>query len=49
VLDKVEKAVRDMNPWLRAEETIEDIDTAMEELTKRRAELEKEAAGKGSS
>lgn len=46
VIDLIEKRVREINPWLTAEVTIEDIDKQIEELTELRATKVAEEEGK---
>lgn len=48
LIDKIEKDVREKNPWLTADVTVEDIDTQIEELQKLRETKVKEAEGKAS-
>lgn len=47
-IDKVEKSVRDHNPWLIGDITIEDIDQQIEELQELRSKKVEEAEGKES-
>lgn len=44
IVDLIEKEVRAMNPWLRSEMTVEDIDKTIEELQEQRETLVREQA-----
>jgi hypothetical protein len=48
LIDKIEKDIREKNPWLTADATIEDIDQQIEELQKLREAKVKEQEGKAS-
>lgn len=47
-IDKIEKDVRDKNPWLLGDVTVEDIDEQIAELTELRQKKVEEAEGKES-
>lgn len=47
-VDMVDKAVRKMNPWLRQDMTVEDIDAAIRDLEEQRVGLVREQEGKDS-
>ena len=46
VIDDIEKACRDLNPWLRDEVTVEELDAQIAELTELRDEKLAEEEGK---
>jgi hypothetical protein len=48
IIDLIEKDIRDKNPWLVGDVTIEDIDQQIEELQDLREKKVEEAEGKGS-
>lgn len=49
LIDSLEKAIRKANPWLRTDETLEDIDKEMDNLRERREEILARERGEGSS
>lgn len=49
VINHIEKQIRDREPWLTGEPTVEEIDATIEELQELRAEMVKREEGKASS
>lgn len=49
IIEKIELAIRKLNPWLLAELTVEEIDKQIDELKEMREVAEKRESGEGSS
>lgn len=49
IIDKIEEKVREMNPWLAGEMSVEDIDEEIKRLNEMREQVIKREEGKGNS